>query len=357
MPITYRQAEKKDFENIISLLNKCFNKDFKAILPKIYLDDENAYNHHLLEDDGKIVAVIAVFVNKQYGFSFVGNVAIDPDYQNRGLLQKLMDIADEFNKQNKVNFSFLTGSKHLYEKYGYYRVGASCGFRFIEESMKYLKPNIYNDIYFMTVEPSDSRALFDLYKGSSKVILRDEKNFQNVAFSYNGRLLKICKNGAIIGYFIINQMGMVGELVLEKNEYFASVIHLLNQQRGESIVMMNHDNPLYESAKRYSETLIHMSFLSAKIYDFNAFMKFVFLLDQDYEKKDNSLALNIDGKNYSFTITNNSINVCETLQESSIKMSMKEFATLFTPEGLENTNLQIRSLFPIFFDIPTSDHY
>ena len=99
MPITYRPAEKKDFESIINLLNKCFNKDFKAILPKIYLDEESVYNHHLLEDDGRIIAVIAVFINKQYGFSFIGNVAIDPDYQNRGLLQKLMDIADEVNKK------------------------------------------------------------------------------------------------------------------------------------------------------------------------------------------------------------------------------------------------------------------
>ena len=357
MSITCRQATEKDFDKIISFLDKCYQKDFKALLPKVYLHKEYASSHLLLEEDNKIIAVIGNFVNQQYGFSFVGSVAIDPEYQNRGLLRKLFEEVDKFNKENKVNFTFLTGDKYLYEKYGYYRVGALYGFRFIEKSMNYLMPTQYDDIYFMSANKDDEEKLYEIYKASTKAVYRSKDRFIETCLSYDGKLMEIRKSGAIIGYFIINQMGMIGEIALSDPIYLTSVIHLLNHDQGQSIVMMNHDNPLFSEAKKYADSFMNLSFLSAKIYDLDAFMKYVFILDSNYKKEDNSLLLGIDDKNFCFKIKNNEINVSVTDQEADIKLSMKKFMSLFTPEGLECTHKALRSLFPIYFDIPTSDHY
>ena len=57
-------AKEKDYEDIINLLHKAFEKEdgfFQKLVPVLYKDGKNPYkNHIVVKDENNIIATIAV---------------------------------------------------------------------------------------------------------------------------------------------------------------------------------------------------------------------------------------------------------------------------------------------------------
>ena len=166
------QLKAGDLKELLYFLNLCFKGDpyamhFEKGLPKLWVDDdEHMGKHYAVKENGKIVAVVGIYIfdtficGEKFRFATVGNVATAPECRGRGYLHNFYIMANDILEKEGVDVARLGGKRSRYERYGYEPCGSLYKAR-IDRAVadKFIKDNNVPDYKFVRVTAEDTENL------------------------------------------------------------------------------------------------------------------------------------------------------------------------------------------------------
>lgn len=127
--IRFRDAQPSDFETVLNLWQRTFNKHAEEmdILKDLLLADKNQQVNHLrlMEYQGKTIGCVKTenrllqFGQAKLLCGDVGYVAIDPSFQSRGLGHLLMEDNSHLLEERGYDLGRLGGLVHFYSRFGW----------------------------------------------------------------------------------------------------------------------------------------------------------------------------------------------------------------------------------------------
>ncbi len=236
----YCVATKADKEELVGFINKVFTKsedgkvDFKKLVCKVYGDEaEFSERHHLVKEEGRIVAVIGVYQreycigNTVLNTGFIGSVSVDPDMRGKGYMKLLMQKAEDDMRSQGIGLAMLSGSRNRYGYFGY-EVG---GLRY---EFCFSKGNITHTIGWtgtksVELKPVLSRSMvsdeiYDVYKNNLVYSCAKEELFDR-ALTWNAKLFAVKADDKCVGYIILSENGeSINEIELTDWNYIFDVV-------------------------------------------------------------------------------------------------------------------------------------
>ena len=237
--------KKENYNELISVLNEVFSEhngkevNFEKDLPKMCKkDDERMQKHYGIKEDGKIVAVIGVYPIKvnifgtELLFSTVGNVATLKEYEGRGYMKTLMQVAMDKLDKIGADASRLGGARQRYNRYGY----EMCASLYKFDINSYTTKSCYTkrkNLIIEKVEFGDTDKLEfiknirknkDIYVDRSCDNLYDEYEvliaWQNVPYIFKD------ENGEYVGYLSVNEKGdVISDVFAKDTNSFIDIIY------------------------------------------------------------------------------------------------------------------------------------
>lgn len=236
-------AKEKDYEDIINLLHKCFEKEngfFQNLVPVLYKEGKNAYNNHIIvKDKNNIIATIAVkkdsisIDDKLYDFLILGSLGVDQNYRNQGIMGALFEfILNKFTPE--VDFFVLSGIFERYKRFGFFPSAKL-------EKVVYPKGN---EVLF-NIEPfkqEDIEFAYNLYNKKNYKVIR--KDFFDTLNEWTFAPIMIKRGEERLGYFIYNGLNnIIEEIVLEDysivNDVVSTFACMINNELGLKLTPAN----------------------------------------------------------------------------------------------------------------------
>ena len=236
-------AKEKDYEDIINLLHKCFEKEngfFQNLVPVLYKEGKNAYNNHIIvKDKNNIIATIAVkkdsisIDDKLYDFLILGSLGVDQNYRNQGIMGALFEFV--LNKYTpEVDFFVLSGIFERYKRFGFFPSAKL-------EKVIYPKGN---EVLF-NIEPfkqEDIEFAYNLYNKKNYKVIR--KDFLDTLNEWTFAPIMIKRGEERLGYFIYNGLNnIIEEIVLEDysivNDVVSTFACMINNELGLKLTPAN----------------------------------------------------------------------------------------------------------------------
>lgn len=236
-------AKEKDYEDIINLLHKCFEKEngfFQNLVPVLYKEGKNAYNNHIIvKDENNIIATIAVkkdsisIDDKLYDFLILGSLGVDQNYRNQGIMGALFEFV--LNKYTpEVDFFVLSGIFERYKRFGFFPSAKL-------EKVIYPKGN---EVLF-NIEPfkqEDIEFAYNLYNKKNYKVIR--KDFLDTLNEWTFAPIMIKRGEERLGYFIYNGLNnIIEEIVLEDysivNDVVSTFACMINNELGLKLTPAN----------------------------------------------------------------------------------------------------------------------
>lgn len=140
--IKFVLLEEKDVDELIPIMTRAFDKDAQIHLgeekggPEGYDNgdfirkwgfDENSTSYKILLDNKTIGAVI-LWINEVCNENFLGDIFIDPSYQNTGIGQRVWKMIEEKYPNTKVWRTETPG----FSRRNHYFYVTKCGFKIVE---------------------------------------------------------------------------------------------------------------------------------------------------------------------------------------------------------------------------------
>ena len=236
-------AKEKDYEDIINLLHKCFEKEngfFQNLVPVLYKEGKNAYNNHIIvKDEDNIIATIAVkkdsisIDDKLYDFLILGSLGVDQNYRNQGIMGALFEfILNKFTPE--VDFFVLSGIFERYKRFGFFPSAKL-------EKVIYPKGNAV----LFNIEPfkqEDIEFAYNLYNKKNYKVIR--KDFFDTLNEWTFAPIMIKRGEERLGYFIYNGLNnIIEEIVLEDysivNDVVSTFACMINNELGLKLTPAN----------------------------------------------------------------------------------------------------------------------
>lgn len=236
-------AKEKDYEDIINLLHKCFEKEngfFQNLVPVLYKEGKNAYNNHIIvKDKNNIIATIAVkkdsisIDDKLYDFLILGSLGVDQNYRNQGIMGALFEfILNKFTPE--VDFFVLSGIFERYKRFGFFPSAKL-------EKVIYPKGNAV----LFNIEPfkqEDIEFAYNLYNKKNYKVIR--KDFFDTLNEWTFAPIMIKRGEERLGYFIYNGLNnIIEEIVLEDysivNDVVSTFACMINNELGLKLTPAN----------------------------------------------------------------------------------------------------------------------
>lgn len=236
-------AKEKDYDDIINLLHKCFEKEngfFQNLVPVLYKEGKNAYNNHIIvKDKNNIIATIAVkkdsisIDDKLYDFLILGSLGVDQNYRNQGIMGALFEfILNKFTPE--VDFFVLSGIFERYKRFGFFPSAKL-------EKVVYPKGN---EVLF-NIEPfkqEDIEFAYNLYNKKNYKVIR--KDFFDTLNEWTFAPIMIKRGEERLGYFIYNGLNnIIEEIVLEDysivNDVVSTFACMINNELGLKLTPAN----------------------------------------------------------------------------------------------------------------------
>lgn len=236
-------AKEKDYEDIINLLHKCFEKEngfFQNLVPVLYKEGKNAYNNHIIvKDENNIIATIAVkkdsisIDDKLYDFLILGSLGVDQNYRNQGIMGALFEfILNKFTPE--VDFFVLSGIFERYKRFGFFPSAKL-------EKVIYPKGNAV----LFNIEPfkqEDIEFAYNLYNKKNYKVIR--KDFFDTLNEWTFAPIMIKRGEERLGYFIYNGLNnIIEEIVLEDysivNDVVSTFACMINNELGLKLTPAN----------------------------------------------------------------------------------------------------------------------
>ena len=236
-------AKEKDYEDIINLLHKCFEKEngfFQNLVPVLYKEGKNAYNNHIIvKDENNIIATIAVkkdsisIDDKLYDFLILGSLGVDQNYRNQGIMGALFEfILNKFTSE--VDFFVLSGIFERYKRFGFFPSAKL-------EKVIYPKGNavLFN---IESLKPEDIEYAYNLYNKKNYKVIR--KDFFDTLNEWTFAPIMIKRGEERLGYFIYNGLNnIIEEIVLEDysivNDVVSTFACMINNELGLKLTPAN----------------------------------------------------------------------------------------------------------------------
>lgn len=320
-----RKGRIGENENIVSCANAAFipvrypEFDFHINMKKIY-DSNIDYSpeHFIVEEDNKIVGVAGNILRKfscrgqEYLTSFVGSVAVIPEYQNRFIMRKMMEQIEKENKEKGVVFSVLTGDRTRYNHYGYEKIGFDY---YLTVNRRRIKQDDLNlDIIEIKDNCNQIKEAFHIYLENDFFKTREEDSFYDYLITGKRKVYILKIEDRLIGYFALNKN------LQQIDEFYLTTLDLLNASlKGIfnffgndelTFVISSLNKPYLLAFNDFAETTAIKDNLLVKVYDLKAFLKLVFNLNKTVKKfEDKEYIYRIEDEIYKITIKNQTIDI------------------------------------------------
>lgn len=234
--ITYCKGQPGELPEIRDFINMVFSMnvkphDFQALLPKLYeTGKETEAFHYLAKEDGEIRAVVCVLPitlehqNHTITCGTVGSVSAHPYSRGKGYMKKLMAMALDDMKKNRLTMSVLAGNRHRYQYYGYEPGGQLLKYRLTSDALRHGSVHYPSYPVILTpAAPDKNRLLWEKHQAQLVHACRQAEDFLTISKSWNCTVYTISHGEEIIGY-ICASAGHILELVLDDEQYLYSAI-------------------------------------------------------------------------------------------------------------------------------------
>ena len=242
-------AKPQEKHEIIDFIDYVFSKahrphDFASLLPKLYGENGNAAEHHIVvREDGKIAAVLLCYPVKLYAGAKVymtlgiGSVSTHPRARAKGYLGEMMALADARAKELGAAFAVLGGQRQRYQYYGFDHGGYQLCAQLETANVRHALRGICTDSpQIVPMQQAHVPAALRLMERQPCYCLRSEETCLDILRSWNNEPFVIMKDGAFAGYGALRKnpdVCHVAELLLEREDDFSMVMKLLGSLHGD----------------------------------------------------------------------------------------------------------------------------
>ena len=340
-------------DDLLDFLNYAFgfngnDKDLLKMLPKMYNKEYDPCGHnYVITENGKMRASVGVYPRtlhvldetlQTYGG---GNVAVHPYHRSKGYMKELMHQAIQDMISAGADMSELGGKRQRYQYFGYDIGGAKAVFTFDTTSMRHcFGKSPLKNIQFEPVIDKNSpwlELICHLHSLKPLHMERPDKQFFDIACSWQNQLYAIHEGDQFIGYYI----GALGELTLANTEDFIDVLRCyVAQNKYVTLRLPLHETKMIEFSHRICSAFSMEVDEHYSIFHFKkvvyAFMK---LKASVIPLMDGSLTVQVNGiagrECFQITVKNGILHVTDTSEEPQIVLEHKEaemfFFTLISP--------------------------
>lgn len=172
-----RTARKGEESQVSDLAVKVFKPNMKEQFIRLY-SVQNLDHMFVALDQGKMVSSVNYYVShieSSHGIfkvASIGSVCTDSDYRGQGLASKLLEMAEEKMKQERIDFCIISGRRGMYKRFGAKDVGAIN--RYVYEPLE------TNDNLEYRKVAHNADELFEIYKNEEIKYRRDLDEFNDL---------------------------------------------------------------------------------------------------------------------------------------------------------------------------------
>jgi len=203
-----------DFDQCITFLTYAFGDSmrFDQVLPAIYRPTDQAMHWNLaIRREGNLAAIVGVFpITWQVGdhtlkMAGIGGVCVDPKLRGQGLMNKLMDRALEWIREQDYQLSYLGGQRQRYRYWGWETCGRSIGLELSPRNTKHEPVSPTAPIITFKPLENEADALLDMYNTKPVRCIRPQQLFTNY-LGYRGIQPQVAINeqGDPVGYAVVD---------------------------------------------------------------------------------------------------------------------------------------------------------
>lgn len=359
-----RKAKAGELPSIIDTANRAFRPvrydtfDFTNRMSKIYHSRfDYAPIHWVDEENGTIVSTAGNFIGHIQGckYSFIGTVATLPAYQHQGHMTRLIQAVDDWNRQNGVVFSVLTGERQRYNYFGFEK---SAFQNLYTVTRKYCERNIRDEgITIAQSNAGEAAALYRFYRQTQCVQVRDEACFYEYINNYSTPYT-VYQGNKILGYFIIkNNKTLITEIALLSPDLLPATLRALfkiipDNRLELQINPLNRD--ICQQIERICETKCCQEELHFKVYDCITFLHMLFTLNSKIRHfADCQEVYSVDDVTLQLTVSNGELFITQSTATPLMQFTLPQFVRYV----MDSHSFLYSRIFPLFFDFNDVDAF
>ena len=343
----YCIATDNDKEEIIEFINKVFefpakNLDFRTLIPKVYGDDKGVNEiHHLVKEDGKIAAVIAVYEreyrigDRRLKTGYIGSVSVDADKRGKGYMKLLMKKAEEAMREKGISLAMLSGDRNRYGYFGYEVGGLRLKFEFEKRNITHTIGWGLDEVQLVQINDTDgiNDDIYSLYeKGRVCACMRDE--FYERSLTWDSILYAVKNGEKTMGYVVTSKDHyLVREIELNDWSFLLSVIRSLMIMGGKEQLVVYTLTWEYEKNMAMQQACEQYAILPAcsyKVLDYKKTIEALLALQMECGKvSDDIFTIEIDGRCcYRIEVNDGNVQVNEIAYAKANKETADNFRTV-----------------------------
>ena len=336
------------------------NYDIDIELGKIYskYPGKHSSEHILAIEHNKIIGIglnhlqTLNYQGHDFLFSIVGNLLVDPAYQNQGVMTKIMNEINQINKNREVVFSVLKGRRERFRHFGYEKGPYIHHFMVDDYLLKHSK--FTKDTTIQLMRDEDVEECYEFYLKNTKAPIRDRENFLLTLKTNHSTPYVVYQNDKRIGYLVFNRHHhSITECSIEVNELFSAISNLLEVEKLHAVSLLL--SPLEREKNHFlashCEGLSIIQDQNLKIYNWISFFKLIISANIIEFDSDTDLIIQVDDKTYEIDIEYPVVGVWPSHRKPNIKVDSTTAVMLFfSPLSHRNA-----PFLPFHFHIPSPD--
>ena len=354
--VTYRQAENREYKEIVSLANEVFKLDFEQLLPKTFFENNNVHEITKVaqSDEGKLIAEVCVLPQQlnvgefSLKANYLGTVSVHENHRGDGHMIKLMNMSlDEM--KGKYDLSALGGRRQRYEYFGYTYGGEQWEYTVNIHNVKHALKNIdTSDISFaplFTVEDA-KEFTYNYNKKRSINVFRDVEIIDRILCSYHHTPLAVLENNNLIGYILTADFNLkISELALTDFKNTKKVIKAFFEKFDipkTIITLPQYETQLHKEISDFAEMYKMIPCCAFNIIEFANVIKAYMTLKNETQKLSyGQFSAIMDGQPLTITVDKNGVSIDKTVQNDAVILSKMDTQKLLLTSYGRYLNLDI----------------
>ncbi len=347
--VTYRQAEKDEYKEIVSLANDVFKNDFEQLLPKTFREDNKVHEITKVaqSDDGKLIAEVCVLPQQLNvgGYllksNYLGTVSVHENHRGEGHMIKLMNMCLD-DMQGKYDLSVLGGRRQRYEYFGYTYGGEQWEYTInihnINHALKDVDASQISFAPLFSVE--NGRQFATEFNKNRKVnVYREFYNIDKILCSYHHTATAVLENDNIIGYLLTADYNLkISELALTDYNNTKKVIKAFFKHfevPKTEVTLPYYETQLHKELSDFAEMYKMIPCCAFNILYFaNVINAYLTLKNETQKISHGRFSAIMDGQPVTITVDENGVKTEKTATKDAVVLSkMDAQKLLLTPSG------------------------
>jgi len=372
--VEYLKADANDFDGLIDLIDLVFSNSsptrFESLLPAQYKERNFMSGaNYAVKEDGKIVASVGAYpvdynvCGDNIKVSAITAVAVHSRTRSKGYMKKLMDMALNDMREDKVDLSFLYGLRQRYEYFGFTPCGVRFDFYFCKHNFQhYFGNNLSKSITFKEADAENADLLdsvYNIYNSEKVYIKRPRERFSDIMSTWENKTFAVYSDDRFIGYISTEKnYGSICEFFIDNIDLTGNVLNAFLDRFDRDDVTVSvfpYEVMLHSYLSKFAESVsINKDGNFYVINYINVIGSFLKLKCEYTKIIDGSLTFNIrDYGNITVSVSNNISSVMFTDEKPDFELSRHEASQLFFSTysayslGPAEGNFFARNLLPI----------